>query len=55
MRRRLRSWLSHLPAAALALAGVGLAFSLAASERNPVSTAAAARAGASDTGRVIVR
>ena len=55
MRRRLRSWLSHLPAAALALAGIGLAFSLAASERNPLPTASGARAGANDTGRVIVR
>ena len=55
MRRRVRPWLQHLPAAALALAGVGLAFGLAAGERNPVATSPAARAAASDTGRVIVR
>ena len=55
MRRRLRSWLPHLPAAALALAGIGLAFSLAASERNPVPTTWAARADVGDSARVIVR
>jgi serine protease len=55
MRRRMRSWLQHLPAAALALAGIGLAFGLAAGERNPVATAPAARVAASDTARVIVR
>jgi serine protease len=54
MQRRVRSWLQHLPAAALALAGIGLAFGLAAGERNPVVTSPA-RAIASDTGRVIVR
>lgn len=54
MRRRVRSWLQHLPAAALALAGIGLGFGLAAGERNPVVTSPA-RAIVSDTGRVIVR
>lgn len=56
MRRRLRSWLKHVPAAAIAIAGTGLAFGLALGEHNPVRHAPAARAAqASDPARVIVR
>jgi serine protease len=53
-RRSFRPWLRHLPAAALALSGIGLGLGLAASERNPVAKAPAARAQA-DQARVIVQ
>src|SRR6478735_7541467 len=51
---RHRSWLKHLPALLLAVAGVGLAASLAASERNPLRAAPGARATV-EQARVIVR
>lgn len=57
MRRQLRSWLKHLPAAALALAGAGLAFGLSMGEVNPVKRAprAWAQSAVGDKARVIVR
>ncbi|MFZ5550667.1 MAG: S8 family serine peptidase [Pseudomonadota bacterium] len=51
---RRRSWLKHLPAAALALSGAGLALALVAGERNPVAKPPAARALA-EQARVIVQ
>ncbi len=50
-----RPWLKHLPAALLALSGIGLALGLAASESNPLRPAPTARATASEQARVIVR
>lgn len=51
---RHRSWLKHLPAAALALSGIGLALGLVAAERNPVAKPPAART-AAEQARVIVQ
>lgn len=52
--RRQRRWLKHLPAAALALSGIGLALGLVAAERNPVAKPPAVRAQA-EQARVIVQ
>src|SRR5262245_43760447 len=52
---RHRSSLKHLPAALLALAGIGRAASLAATEHNPLPPVSGARAPATLSARVIVR
>lgn len=49
-----RTWLKHLPAAALALSGIGLTLGLVAAENNPVAKPPAARAQANQA-RVIVQ
>lgn len=50
-----RPWLKHLPAALLALFGIGLTLGLVAGERNPLRPAPVVRAAASEQARVIVR
>jgi len=50
-----RLWLKHLPAALLALSGIGLALGLAAGESNPLRPVPTARATAGEQARVIVR
>ncbi|HEX5682665.1 MAG TPA: S8 family serine peptidase [Ideonella sp.] len=50
-----RPWLKHLPAALLAMSGVGLTVGLVAGERNPLRPAPAARSATNEQARVIVR